>query len=146
MKPENILLESNNKAYDELKIIDFGTSRYFNPSKVLSSGEETGPASTEQTFLKEIIGTPYYIAPEVLKGCYGSKCDVWSCGIITYMLLSGTIPLRGNTPEEIMDNVAKGEWSFYAPIWNTISDEAKDFVTLLMTYDPDKRPTANEIL
>ena len=145
LKPENILLESDPKAYDELKIIDFGTSKYYNPETAAETGDSSGPRQ-EQSSLKEIIGTPYYIAPEVLKMNYGSKCDVWSCGIVAFMLLSGTIPIRGSNPREIMRNVVKGDWTFYAPIWETISDEAKDFVTRLMTYEADRRPTAHEIL
>ena len=78
LKPENILLESN-KAFDQIKIIDFGTSL------VIQDGEK----------LDEKLGTPYYIAPEVLAKNYGSKCDIWSCGVITYIILSGIPPFNG---------------------------------------------------
>lgn len=78
MKPENILLEQN-KEFDQIKIIDFGTSLVHDPSKSLD----------------EKLGTPYYIAPEVLNKNYGAKCDVWSAGVITYILLSGMPPFNG---------------------------------------------------
>ena len=72
MKTENILLEQT-KEFDQIKIIDFGTSLVCDPKKNLV----------------ETIGTPYYIAPEVIKKCYNYKCDIWSAGVITYILLSG---------------------------------------------------------
>lgn len=78
LKPENILLEQN-KEFDQIKIIDFGTSLYY----------------TENEKLTEKLGTPYYIAPEVLAKSYDYKCDIWSCGVITYIVLSGIPPFNG---------------------------------------------------
>ena len=78
LKPENILLETN-KEFDQIKIIDFGTSL------VVKDGEK----------LDEKLGTPYYIAPEVLQKNYGAKCDIWSIGVITYIILSGIPPFNG---------------------------------------------------
>ena len=78
LKPENVLLEAN-KDFDQIKIIDFGTSLQFDPSK----------------FLDEKLGTPYYIAPEVLNKKYNEKCDIWSCGVILYIILSGVPPFNG---------------------------------------------------
>jgi len=78
LKPENILLEQN-KEFDQIKIIDFGTSLVFDENKKLD----------------EKLGTPYYIAPEVLAKNYGPKCDIWSCGVITYITLSGIPPFNG---------------------------------------------------
>lgn len=72
LKPENILIEAD-KEFDQIKIIDFGTATSFNPEVPLS----------------EKLGTPYYIAPEVLNKLYSSKVDIWACGVITYILLSG---------------------------------------------------------
>ena len=80
LKPENILLEQN-KAFDQIKIIDFGTSLVFD----------------ENATLNEKLGTPYYIAPEVLAKAYGPKCDIWSCGVITYIVLSGIPPFNGSS-------------------------------------------------
>ena len=77
LKPENILLEQN-KDFDQIKIIDFGTSLMFDSAKSLD----------------EKLGTPYYIAPEVLNKKYNEKCDIWSCGVIVYILLSGMPPFN----------------------------------------------------
>jgi len=78
LKPENILLEQN-KEFDQIKIIDFGTSLVYDPNRNLD----------------EKLGTPYYIAPEVLNKSYNHKCDIWSCGVITFILLSGIPPFNG---------------------------------------------------
>ena len=90
LKPENILLEQN-KEYDQIKIIDFGTSLVYDPSKQLD----------------EKLGTPYYIAPEVLNKSYNSKCDIWSVGVITYILLSGQPPFNGENDKDIMKKATK---------------------------------------
>jgi calcium-dependent protein kinase len=125
LKPENILLEQN-KEFDQIKIIDFGTSL------VVDEGKK----------LDEKLGTPYYIAPEVLAKNYTNKCDIWSCGVITYIVLSGIPPFNGASDQEIMKKVKVGKFSFSDPIWNNISDQAKDFITQLLTKDQNKRPSA----
>lgn len=129
LKPENILLELN-KEFDQIKIIDFGTSLVYDPSKPLD----------------EKLGTPYYIAPEVLNKSYSSKCDIWSVGVITYILLSGQPPFNGQTDQEIMKKVRTGKFDFADKCWNSISDNAKDFIRKLLTYEQDKRPTAEMAL
>ena len=100
LKPENILLEPS-KEFSEIKIIDFGTS------VVYGDGID----------LDEMTGTPYYIAPEVLKKKYGPKCDIWSCGVILYILLSGYPPFNGNDDYEIMRAVQKGRVTFGDLVW-----------------------------
>ena len=100
LKPENILLEAN-KEFDQIKIIDFGTSLVYDPNKNLD----------------EKLGTPYYIAPEVLNKNYNSKCDIWSCGVITYILLSGMPPFNGQSDQEIMKKVRAGSFSFDDKVW-----------------------------
>lgn len=77
---------------------------------------------------------------------YNSKCDIWSVGVITYILLSGTPPFNGQDDKEIMKKVREGKVYFDAPQWNTISSEAKSFIKLLLTYDPDKRPDAENAM
>jgi len=129
LKPENILLEQN-KEFDQIKIIDFGTSLVVEGDKKLD----------------EKLGTPYYIAPEVLAKSYGAKCDIWSCGVITFIELSGIPPFNGASDQEIMKKVKLGKFSFADPIWNNISDQAKDFITQLLIKDQQKRPSANEAL
>eukprot|EP00352_Strombidinopsis_acuminata_P004002 CAMPEP_0176397868 /NCGR_PEP_ID=MMETSP0126-20121128/45466_1 /TAXON_ID=141414 ORGANISM="Strombidinopsis acuminatum, Strain SPMC142" /NCGR_SAMPLE_ID=MMETSP0126 /ASSEMBLY_ACC=CAM_ASM_000229 /LENGTH=408 /DNA_ID=CAMNT_0017772431 /DNA_START=230 /DNA_END=1456 /DNA_ORIENTATION=- len=129
LKPENILLEQN-KEFDQIKIIDFGTSLVYDPNKKLD----------------EKLGTPYYIAPEVLGKSYGSKCDIWSIGVIVYILLSGIPPFNGKDDQEIMKAVRKGKFSFSDASWNKVSSSAKDFITQLLTLDQDKRPAATDAL
>ena len=129
LKPENILLEAN-KEFDQIKIIDFGTSLVYDPNRSLD----------------EKLGTPYYIAPEVLNKNYDSKCDIWSCGVITYILLSGMPPFNGQSDQDIMKKVRQGAFDFEDRVWSNISDKAKDFITQLLTYNKDERPSAEVIL
>jgi calcium-dependent protein kinase len=129
LKPENILLEQN-KEFDQIKIIDFGNSLVFDENKKLD----------------EKLGTPYYIAPEVLAKNYGSKCDIWSCGVITYITLSGIPPFNGASDQEIMKKVKSAKVSFADPVWAQVSDQGKDFITQLLTKEQDKRPSAEQAL
>ena len=129
LKPENIMLESE-KSYEDIKIIDFGTAQVFDPSK----------------HLKEQIGTPYYIAPEVLNKKYGKECDIWSSGVIVFILLSGIPPFNGVTDNEIMSRIKKGKFDFNAKVWSSVSAEAKDFISQLLTLDASKRPTAEQAM
>jgi len=92
------------------------------------------------------LGTPYYIAPEVLAKNYGSKCDIWSCGVITYITLSGIPPFNGASDQEIMKKVKAAKVSFADPVWAQVSDQAKDFITQLLTKEQDKRPSAEQAL
>ena len=129
LKPENILLEQN-KEFDQIKIIDFGTSLVYDPNRNLD----------------EKLGTPYYIAPEVLNKNYNEKCDIWSAGVITYILLSGMPPFNGQSDQEIMKKVREGSFSFDDRIWQTISENAKNFISSLLTYNPEERPSAEVAL
>jgi calcium-dependent protein kinase len=96
------------------------------------------PAKT----LDEKLGTPYYIAPEVLNKKYNEKCDIWSCGVMLYIILSGVPPFNGSSDQDIMKKVKIGKFSFADACWTNISDGAKDLITKLLTYDIDKRPSA----
>jgi calcium-dependent protein kinase len=96
------LLEKG-KDYSKMKVIDFGTAKNFD--------------LTGKKKLNERIGTPFYIAPEVLKREYNEKCDIWSIGVITYMLLSGRAPFFGNTDEEIYEGIKKGKCSMDSETW-----------------------------
>jgi calcium-dependent protein kinase len=114
----------------EVKLIDFGCSKIFNKSSKFQG----------------LIGTVQYIAPEVIKNDYTEKCDVWSCGVIMYVLLSGRYPFEGESEEEIEKSVLKGKISFNDPLFKTVSKYAKDLITYLLTYDPNKRPTSLQAL
>ena len=92
------------------------------------------------------MGTPYYIAPEVINKNYNHKCDIWSCGVITYLLLSGMPPFNGQSDQDIMKKVCEGQFSFEDRIWSTISENAKNFIKFLLTYDAEARPSADAAL
>lgn len=94
LKPENLLLDRAG-SISSIKVIDFGTSQAFRKNQRM----------------KEKFGTPYYIAPEVLRQDYNEKCDIWSCGVILYILLSGRPPFNGITDKEILDKVKQGSYS-----------------------------------
>ncbi|KAK2196896.1 bifunctional EF-hand domain/EF-Hand 1 [Babesia duncani] len=128
LKPENILFET--KERDSLiKIVDFGLSTHL-----------TGYS------LRERLGTAYYIAPEVLKKQYNEKCDIWSCGVILYILLCGYPPFGGSTDAAIIAKVESGKYRFPSREWSSISDEAIDLIRQMLTFDPQQRITAQEAL
>jgi calcium-dependent protein kinase len=77
-------------------------------------------------------GTPYYIAPEVLKGSYTTQCDNWSMGVVLFIMLSGRPPFGGKNNNEILHNVLHGKFDFTASVWQSISEEAKDLISNLL--------------
>lgn len=105
LKPENILFVNDSQS-SPLKIIDFGTSRKYDSSKNM-----TKKLGTVRIHLI-ISFQPYYIAPEVLKQDYNEKCDIWSCGVILYILLCGYPPFTGKTEKEIMKKVGEGKFEY----------------------------------
>ena len=96
--------------------------------------------------MKQKSGTPYYIAPEVLKREYDHKCDIWSAGVILFILLCGYPPFNGANDTEIMKNVLKGKFDFKGENWEYNSAECKDLITKMLTYDPKKRVSAADCL
>jgi len=132
LKPENLLIDSiaaNGEV--TIKVIDFGTSTLF-----------TGGAQK----MRARLGTPYYIAPEVLNMEYDEKCDLWSCGVILYILLSGQPPFPGQTDEEIMNAIRVGKFTFPPNLWNHVSRDAKALISRLLKMNPAERPSAKECL
>lgn len=131
IKPENFLLQT--KARDaEIKVIDFGLATRF--------------PTEGKTSLKTKAGTPYYVAPQVLDGKYDEKSDIWSCGVIAYILMSGYPPFYGDTDDEILRMVKKGHFDFPSPEWDNVSKTAKAFISQMLTFDPKKRPSADAML
>jgi len=132
LKPENLLLESTPQEGKEIiiKMIDFGTSSLFSSA----------------THLHKKIGTPYYIAPEVLNMDYTEKCDVWSCGVILYILLSGYPPFPGKSNEDIMRKVRIGQFHFNHSEFNTVSAEAKTLIRNMLVMDQRTRISAEAAL
>ena len=128
IKPENILFTS--KIYDkpDIKVVDFGTAETF--SYAVSK--------------KVTSGTAYYIAPEVLDKKYNEECDIWSCGVILYIMLNGTPPFNGETDDKILEAIRKGKYAYKGLIWKGISKEAKDLIDKMLTYNPKDRISAKE--
>lgn len=96
--------------------------------------------------LKSLVGSPYYIAPEVITGAYDYRCDMWSVGILLFFMLSHTFPFKGLSSEEIFQSTKKGKLCFEGAVWERISEEAKDFIQKLLVKSPDVRLTAVEAL
>jgi calcium-dependent protein kinase len=96
--------------------------------------------------MNEKKGTPHYMAPEVINQNYTQKCDIWSCGVILYMLLSGGLPFHGGQDEEIMNSIKIGKYNFNARIWSKISNDAKRLIQRMLEYNPDRRCSAQEAL
>ena len=133
LKPENILIDSEEertKEFFNIKVIDFGTCEIFKKNKMLDKQ----------------IGTPFYIAPEVLNNFYNEKCDIWSCGVIMYILLCGSPPFYGDTDDEIYARVREGKFSLDGEEWDEISDEAKDLIKNLLKKDLNKRLSCEDAL
>ncbi|KAJ9565392.1 hypothetical protein OSB04_001358 [Centaurea solstitialis] len=129
LKPENFLY-ANKKETAALKAIDFGLSVFFKP------GER----------FNEIVGSPYYMAPEVLKRNYGPEVDVWSAGVILYILLCGVPPFWAETEQGVAQAIIRSVVDFKRDPWPKVSDTAKDLVKKMLNPDPKLRLTAQEVL
>ncbi len=129
LKPENILFE-NNSDFSDVKIIDFGLSR-----KLYNEDD-----------MHSIVGSPFYVAPEVLDGNYDAKCDVWSLGVITYCLLSGRPPFFSTDKNELFSKIRFESVTFTSKAWENISESAVEFVKSLLMKNPKKRPNARTAL
>ncbi|KAK3124783.1 hypothetical protein QOZ80_7BG0592820 [Eleusine coracana subsp. coracana] len=129
MKPENFLFKST-KEDSPLKATDFGLSDFIKPGKQF----------------RDIVGSAYYVAPEVLKRKSGPESDVWSIGVITYILLCGRRPFWDKTEDGIFKEVLKNKPDFRRKPWPNITSSAKDFVQKLLVKDPRARLTAAQAL
>eukprot|EP00746_Dinoflagellata_sp_MGD_P014931 gnl/MRDRNA2_/MRDRNA2_132973_c0_seq1.p1 gnl/MRDRNA2_/MRDRNA2_132973_c0~~gnl/MRDRNA2_/MRDRNA2_132973_c0_seq1.p1 ORF type:complete len:520 (+),score=95.34 gnl/MRDRNA2_/MRDRNA2_132973_c0_seq1:85-1644(+) len=128
LKPENFLMQDKSEDA-EVKLIDFGISRWYHGKP-----------------MKTRVGTAYYMSPEAVYGRYDLKCDIWSCGVLAYVLLCGYTPFDGATDNAILMNVQKQKLEFPVEEWDHISEGAKDLVTKMLIKDPKLRPNAQEML
>jgi len=134
LKPENLLCASDDGKEEHkpfrVVIADFGLSKAFD------SGEP----------LETSCGTPDYVAPEVItaEGQYNKAVDMWSCGVITYVLLCGFSPFLSSNQTGLFEKIMKAEYDFPDPEWTNISENAKDFIRHLLVKDPKTRYTAEQ--
>lgn len=134
LKPENILLSSDERE-TLIKVSDFGLSKFVN----------------SQSIMKTLCGTPLYVAPEVLEtkglGSYTKKVDIWSLGVILFVCLSGYYPFSAEyQPLTLNEQIMRGAYSFPARYWHGVSPDAIDLIRKMLTVDPEKRITADNIL
>jgi len=131
LKPNNLLLEAPN--VDVIKIADFGLSKILSPDSMMQTA----------------CGTPIYVAPEVLKGeGYDKEVDIWSIGVVMYILLCGYPPFfdDGENMAALFEQIMAGEFEFADPYWTDISAEAKDLILHLLVVDPKERYTVDQAL
>mmetsp|Transcript_75791 Transcript_75791/g.148780 ORF Transcript_75791/g.148780 Transcript_75791/m.148780 type:complete len:379 (+) Transcript_75791:44-1180(+) len=129
LKPENLLLASKNDD-SNIKLADFGFAIY-----------AEGLSITSQ------CGTPGYIAPEILKSKpYGKPADMWSFGVILYILLGGYPPFHDDNQRTLFRKICKGDYTFHPDYWSAVSDDAKDLIKKLLTVDHTKRLTVTEAI
>eukprot|EP01112_Ceratiomyxa_fruticulosa_P023524 TRINITY_DN901_c0_g1_i1.p1 TRINITY_DN901_c0_g1~~TRINITY_DN901_c0_g1_i1.p1 ORF type:complete len:344 (+),score=61.09 TRINITY_DN901_c0_g1_i1:152-1183(+) len=131
LKPENLLCSGDDEPEQFVRIADFGLS------KIFDGGEE----------LRTACGTPDYVAPEVLE-CkpYDMAVDMWSVGVITYILLSGFTPFFAETHHDLFKKIISLDYDFPSPEWDDVTDQAKEFIKHLLVIDPTKRYTARQAL
>ena len=130
LKPENLLyLKKGDEKDNPLKVIDFGLSQKTDMKKILSSK----------------VGTAYYVSPEILSGKYNEKCDIWSAGVILYVLLSGDPPFNGPSDGVIYSKIRKMKYDFPSEKWKNISKEAKDLLNHMLAPE-NERYTASQVI
>ncbi|CAD8061124.1 unnamed protein product [Paramecium sonneborni] len=131
MKPANIMFASTD-SQSQIKVIDFGTAKKFVSGQTQS----------------QTIGTPLYIAPEVIDKNYTEKCDIWSCGVILYQILTGKFPFETKVSclQQLFNNIKSGQYNFIRKEFISLSIEAQELIKSMLQYDPKKRPSAQQIL
>ena len=131
LKPENLLLQHQDDT-TSVKIADFGFAKHV----------------TVDNGCRTLCGTPGYLAPEILERwpAYDTKCDIWSTGVIIFLLLGGYLPFEDEDEDKVFEKTRNGQYFFHPSYWKSVSKMAKDFVTKFLTVNPKKRYTAAEAL
>lgn len=133
LKLENLLL-SRRKDISAIKLADFGLAKRFGGAAALST----------------VCGTPQYVAPEIIKGGpateYGPECDLWSAGVILFILLGGYPPFYDESEPRLFEKIRRGTYDFDDSVWDLISNEAKDLIKTLLVVDASKRLTCEQVL
>ena len=139
LKPENLLL-ANEEDDCDIKLADFGFAKHLSER------------------LDTVCGTPDYIAPEVCslldfkkiprhrRPAYTEKCDIWSAGVIVFILLGGYQPFYDPNRKKLFRKIRNGKFEFHEQYWDDVSEEAKDLISKMLTVDPAERPSAAELL
>lgn len=127
IKPENLLFDS----WENLKVCDLGSAEWFGEGRSMNG----------------VVGTPYYVAPEVLLGReYNEKVDVWSSGVIMYIMLGGIPPFYGDSATQIFEAVVRGNLRFPTNVFRSVSPSAKDLMRKMICRDPSRRISAEQAL
>lgn len=142
LKPDNCLLSDSQAPYGTVKLSDFGLSNF-----VANSAQAEDDATDDHCVLTSAVGSPGFVAPEIFESSYGTAVDIWSCGVILYMLLSGgAMPFPGRSASEVVRHARTGEIDFSSGALRSTSDLAKDLVHALLNVDRKERIPAHEAL
>jgi len=142
LKPQNILF-CNESPDSQIKVVDFGISKIYDPS-LSSLKEDFGKNELKNKKMTTKAGTLHYLSPEVIKGVYTEKCDVWSLGVILYILLCGYPPFIGANENEIYKNISSFKFEFPNEPWKNISENAKNLIRSMLCPEK-KRISAKEV-
>jgi Ca2+-binding EF-hand superfamily protein len=144
LKMENIMFVC--KDSDSIRLIDFGLSKKFLSKDEILHNDKLLAQNDKCRIMKTACGTAFYMAPEMLTMSYSEKADIWALGVITYMLITGRPPFEGRDENTVFERVRRGRVVYNEKVWCRLSLEALQFTKALLTFDPEKRPSAKETL
>ncbi|XP_060794857.1 serine/threonine-protein kinase H1 homolog [Neoarius graeffei] len=150
LKPENLLYYHPGQD-SRLIITDFGLACWSQKSQMCKVKEYSNISSEDQKShdwaLRTLCGTPEYLAPEMVAGrTYGYEVDMWALGVISYIILSGSMPFEQRSRPRLFTAILRGSYSFHGQPWSSISNQAKDFIVRLLSVNPEQRMTAEQAL